>query len=1035
MQKSAFNKKPLATCVTLAFLSGTGLAFAQESDQDAAMMLEEVVVTGVRGSLTRAMDIKRDSSGVVDAISAEDMGKFPDTNLAESLQRITGVSINRVNGEGSEVTVRGFGGGFNLVTLNGRQMPAANVTTITGNSDDAASQGTSRSFDFSSLASEGVAGLQVYKTGKASVPTGGVGATINVQTIKPLEAGNKGSIGIKGVMDESGEDCVTPELSGLYSWANDEGTFGVSVFGSYQERSSGSRGVNVSGYSFFDYSDDLSFLQGAEVVNAPEEGQLMALPYNVGVNNADINRERTNGMLTLQFAPSDKLTLTADALYTTNTLESKNLVPGIWFSRAFSFVEFDGSDVVATPLRLVEQIAEPDGRGKDLFYASWDDATKDELQSFGFNAEFHASDSLVLRFDAATSTAKAGGDGKNGANSWRANVAAAGAGWQAADYSGSVPQVSVGVVENTGPAGGNGNGVLDAADIATQTLRSIYSEQETDINQFQFDGTWDEGEGVRVDFGIGYVESEMQQTHSETQDFLGGWGVGYRDIPDPSLLNQENVTSEFDDFSLNGYPGAADIIPDGYYLTVLGREAFRVDPYAFGQALDSSFDSYDFNNLNQAAFNDNTVEEEIFSMYVGATFDGEIAGMTTQTSVGVRYEKTDVKSSARQNTVQQYAWTSDNDFVPAFSVGLNTIGQSYSYDNILPNIDFSVDISEQWKARASISQTLARPAYDRMFMTTSLTAPATLTSLGGTPTASRGTAQLDPLESTNFDLSVEYYYNDSSYASIGYYRKTVNNFVGTETVEEELFDLQDPTSGAAGTLSGAAQDALIAGGYTVNEQNMFTMAAILDNPADFPGGAADYVDPSQPGGAQQALDIIGLYDILPGATDPNFLFSVSQPVNTETAIIDGFELAWQHFFGESGFGFQANATLVDGDVGYNLAAAPTVNQFALEGLSDSANAVLIYEKGGWSARIAYNWRDAFLASTTYAGLAGLPNFVDEYDQIDFNVSYSFNDNFTVALDGINITGEGQTLYSRTKRMQWWNAEADPRYVLSARYSF
>jgi TonB-dependent receptor len=107
------------------------------------------------------MDIKRDSAGVVDAISAEDMGKFPDTNLAESLQRITGVSINRVNGEGSEVTVRGFGGGYNLVTLNGRQMPSANVGTITGNPLDQGSAGSSRSFDFSNLASEGVKGLQV----------------------------------------------------------------------------------------------------------------------------------------------------------------------------------------------------------------------------------------------------------------------------------------------------------------------------------------------------------------------------------------------------------------------------------------------------------------------------------------------------------------------------------------------------------------------------------------------------------------------------------------------------------------------------------------------------------------------------------------------------------------------------------------------------------------------------------------------------------------------------------------------------------
>ena len=176
------------TKISSAILSAAGTIAAGQAIAE-ANSIDEVVVTGIRGSLERAMDIKRDSAGVVDAISAEDMGKFPDTNLAESLQRITGVSINRVNGEGSEVTVRGFGGGFNLVTLNGRQMPSANVGTITGNPLDQGSTGSSRSFDFSNLASEGVQGLQVYKTGRASVATGGIGATINVQTGKPLEIG------------------------------------------------------------------------------------------------------------------------------------------------------------------------------------------------------------------------------------------------------------------------------------------------------------------------------------------------------------------------------------------------------------------------------------------------------------------------------------------------------------------------------------------------------------------------------------------------------------------------------------------------------------------------------------------------------------------------------------------------------------------------------------------------------------------------------------------------------------------------------
>ncbi|RYD19379.1 MAG: TonB-dependent receptor, partial [Lysobacteraceae bacterium] len=144
-----------------------------------------MVVTGVRASLNRAIDIKRSSAGVVDAISAEDIGKFPDTNLAESLQRITGVSISRSNGEGSQVAVRGFSGGFNLVTLNGRQLASTSIDLSTGN---AFATGTGRSFDFQNLASEGVSTLEVYKTGRANIPSGGIGAAINVVTRRPLDS-------------------------------------------------------------------------------------------------------------------------------------------------------------------------------------------------------------------------------------------------------------------------------------------------------------------------------------------------------------------------------------------------------------------------------------------------------------------------------------------------------------------------------------------------------------------------------------------------------------------------------------------------------------------------------------------------------------------------------------------------------------------------------------------------------------------------------------------------------------------------------
>src|SRR5690554_644242 len=151
---------PVAAAVGAALLAG---ASAPALAQQEPVQIEEIVVTGIRGSLTTSMNVKRTSVGVVDAITAEDIGKFPDTNLAESLQRITGVSISRVNGEGSEVTVRGFGAGNNMVTLNGRTMPAAQTANGGG--------GGSRAFDFGNLASEGISGVEVYKTGKANITT------------------------------------------------------------------------------------------------------------------------------------------------------------------------------------------------------------------------------------------------------------------------------------------------------------------------------------------------------------------------------------------------------------------------------------------------------------------------------------------------------------------------------------------------------------------------------------------------------------------------------------------------------------------------------------------------------------------------------------------------------------------------------------------------------------------------------------------------------------------------------------------------
>ena len=1009
---------------SIAILLGSAVvlpAIAQEDTENT----EVIQVKGVRGSLSQSMNIKRQSSGVVDAISAVDMGKFPDTNLAESLQRITGVSINRVNGEGSEVTVRGFGGNFNLITLNGRQMPAANVSTITGNPQDKGSTGSSRSFDFSNIASEGVSGIEVYKTGQAAIPSGGIGATVNINTLKPLAAGkNRASVGVKAVKDESG-DGVTPEISGLTNWVNDDGNFGISLFGSYQERDSGSRHASVEQFQLREWAEsdiDTFTAPGVQVVNTPNVGQIVAIPSNIGLGVNEDNRERTNAMLTVQFEPMDNLTLTADVTYAKNEQDSRSLIDGIWFSQQFNSVEFDGNAVVSTPVKFSEDI---DG-GKDFFFQNLALATKDELKSFGFNADFWVNDSLNLSFDVATSQAKSGGNGPMGQNSIRFNMAGSNAGWQAADFTGSIPQASI-VIDDL--VKGNNNGIFDKPDVGSQVVQTDKSNQVTDVDQIRFDGEWVKDE-YKVDFGVGYLTTEMRQTRESTSEALGGWGVDFPgDIPE-GLFEQSCTGCAFEDHNMSGVEGAdALALPAGSSTIALGSVSFSGDPVELLNEIGPLY-GLTLATLPINGFDDNLIEEDIFSAYVQISTDYEIGEMPLNIVAGLRYEQTDVTSTSNQIVPLAIIWESDNDFLVQPSADSQSLVAEHDYTNLLPSIDLTLDVSDEVKARVSFSKTLARPAYNQLFNSTTVSAPARPTALGGTPTGNSGNARLAPLESTNVDLSLEWYYSDSSVISIGYYRKDVKNFVGTAQTSTPLFGLLDSSSDVAGTLSAQAAVELAALGFDNNERNLFTMTAMLQNPSAFPGGAADFEN------TQVFADgVFSAYDVFPEAGDPELNFQVTRPVNNQSAVIDGFELAWQHFFGETGFGYQANYTIVDGDIGYDLGGAINLDQFALEGLSDTANLVLIYEKDGLSTRIAYNWRDEFLSQVNRGFGNRNPVFVDTFEQIDINVSYEVNDDLSVSLDVINLTEEGQRQFGRSYNNVFFVQEADRRFVLSANYNF
>ncbi len=265
---------------------------------------------------------------MVDGITAEDIGKFPDTNLAESMQRITGVSIDRVNGEGSKVSVRGIGSDYNLVLLNGRQMPGANIN------DTSASD--SRSFDFANLASEAISAIEVHKTSSADRPTGGLGAIVNIRTTRPLDApGRHAAFGIKGVTDRSNKNLpekfkgssFTPEFSGIYS-----NTFrGRQVRhcdlgqlpGPRRRLQPGRRGQRLSldprqRYRRLGHHQQRRHRQSSPMGRVPND--IYQVPQDIRYFLTGIERKRTNGQLTLQFRPVESVTATLDYTYSENKI-------------------------------------------------------------------------------------------------------------------------------------------------------------------------------------------------------------------------------------------------------------------------------------------------------------------------------------------------------------------------------------------------------------------------------------------------------------------------------------------------------------------------------------------------------------------------------------------------------------------------------------------------------------------------------------------------------------------------------------------
>jgi TonB-dependent receptor len=969
---------------------------AQTAASADADNLEEVIVTGIRASLTSSENLKRNATGVVDGIVAEDIGKFPDTNLAESMQRITGVSIDRSNGEGSKVTVRGISPDYNLVTLNGRQMPGANIN------DTSASD--SRSFDFANLASEAIAAIEVHKTSGAERPTGGLGAVINIKTTRPLDApGRKLAFGAKAVTDRSNNNLpdkfkgssYTPEVSGIYSDTFADNTFGVAITASYQDRAAGYNQAGVaSGYHSILGSDagawgSITGNPANTITNGPGPNDIYQVPQDIRYFLTGIERKRTNGQLTLQYKPVDSLTATLDYTYSENKIHTRRQEISAWFNFGPSVSSWTGGNVKG-PLSYVETVncantgvpAAGFAGCADVAMAQSDYATKAQNNSLGFNLKWEASDELTFTLDAHDSSATDGADSPLG-NSNTLGVSGYFRGTNGVNFASDFP-----VFSNTLPTGLNGT--IDPAymEVTGSSFRNSYTKAQ--VQQVQLGGDWKFADRQKLDFGVGLTDVKNRSAFSNMQQNAWG-GLG-------------NPTS---------YPDSA-FTPDTL------RQYFGNIGGSSNPALFNQFFNWDFNAVRAAAVafwgtggaaqfsanpnytdTDRTTKENSSSAYVqySTAFD---MGLPAHFAAGLRYEKTDVTSSAQVQVPTGAQWVAANEVnITLGGSGFTTLKGSYKY--ALPNIDFDVDLMPNLKARLSWGKTIGRPGWG------SIQGGQILGSLArpGFGTGSQGNPALKPLESKNIDLALEWYYSKGSYLSAGYFKKDVSNYPGTETVNLTPFNIPNPGLGPW------VQEA-IGGGCT-------TADSVCIRNYIFTHHAGD------PAVTQPTLTAQGIIAGRPGI-DPAMVFQITQPVASGSSSIKGWELNLQHMFGSSGFGGILNYTKVTSDLEYNVASLGA--QFPLTGLSDTANIVGFYENSHWQARVAYNWRGQF-----YAGQDGQqsPVFIEPYGQIDANVGFKLNDQWSFQLEAINLTDRNTRSHSRTRQAVEFATQTGARFMIGVRY--
>ncbi len=744
------------TLAISAALCGSVFATEINNDDDKTEKNQEEVevieVTGIISSLKEAQSIKKMADNVVDALVAEDIGKFPDENVAEALQRIPGISVTRSNGEGQTITIRGLTGDYNITSLNGRKL---------------ASDNASRDFNYDVIASELVGKIEVHKTQKAKLQEGAIGGVVNIFTRKPLDLGEALSVSVKADYNERAE-ATNPKTSFLISDTYDNGTFGALLSLVHTKTTSRYDSYFSSWWQDNTYGD---IGNNAPMPDGSTSDDIFRSPSYPKINMNRSERERMGGTVALQWLPTDNLDINFDALYTTYDIEASGKVLSLAMPRSWGpFGEYTEFNV-----------------GSDGFLdsASWNDATLELLEDsnprksntyqLGLNANW-VHDQLTLNVDASHSEAENKNDGDTKFVVVRAGVDAASINF---DNGQAMPDIWLSQALDENAKYGAHYSRIDGDNIKDKTTRIV------------LDGTYEFSDGIVTElyFGAGYNMQEKDKVHYSPKN---------GSIFALDFMNAINPTFDAETVFIGGQemwrlpdnvivPGNGDNF-GGNANVPSSWASIDVDAlYDFYQKLDPVAYEEVIPKLVKSGSDSFAVKEETIHAYVEAKIEDQLFGLPYMLDAGIRYVKTDVTSHGYSQDPANLVF-GDNG-LPANDAWLDRVLVNFngSYSEVLPSANFKLLLTSDVVLRLAASKAIARPSLEQLRPITSYNPIITA---DGDARSQRSLYEndpgLSPYSAKMFDTALEWYYSETGNLAFASFFKELSAFVKDEITSETI---------------------------------------------------------------------------------------------------------------------------------------------------------------------------------------------------------------------------------------------------------